>query len=310
MLLNLLVASPFTLVATVFAVCLAHALLNRGHWRRAWQELCTTDWWSLSLGLLMPAAAAESGWTCEACGAPAHLRCSRCMAVRYCCLDCQRRHWRAGHKSECGTQRVKLSPEELEARRAELDAKLPEPFPAAERLLYSYDKFLQFFQHPKLFLPSEIAGSPVGFFNVGNTCYANAVLQCLFATPSFSAFLHEFGRWKSYHKSEGAGEDPFTQGATWSLLSEVLEPPLLALPPRFAPCLPEWLPLPLTALHLGHLFVLPRLSFPPAPASDFCSPSRLSIPPPPPGDCNLSFLFSLPSFAPAISTPPHLSSLP
>ena len=29
------------------------------------------------------------------------LKCSRCKRVRYCGRECQRAHWRAGHKAEC-----------------------------------------------------------------------------------------------------------------------------------------------------------------------------------------------------------------
>ena len=29
------------------------------------------------------------------------LNCSQCRSVRYCSRECQRAHWRAGHKAEC-----------------------------------------------------------------------------------------------------------------------------------------------------------------------------------------------------------------
>ena len=47
---------------------------------------------------------------CTQCGALAAdlaredrklLKCSRCKRVRYCGRECQRAHWRAGHKAEC-----------------------------------------------------------------------------------------------------------------------------------------------------------------------------------------------------------------
>jgi hypothetical protein len=35
------------------------------------------------------------------CRGYASLKCSRCLSVRYCGLDCQRAHWNAGHKAVC-----------------------------------------------------------------------------------------------------------------------------------------------------------------------------------------------------------------
>jgi len=56
------------------------------------------------------AAAPPSPDRCTHCGASAAdlarddrklRRCSRCQRVRYCGRECQRAHWRAGHKAEC-----------------------------------------------------------------------------------------------------------------------------------------------------------------------------------------------------------------
>ena len=56
------------------------------------------------------ASAAPSPDRCTQCGAWAAdlaredrklLKCSRCKRVRYCGRECQRAHWRAGHKAEC-----------------------------------------------------------------------------------------------------------------------------------------------------------------------------------------------------------------
>jgi hypothetical protein len=39
---------------------------------------------------------------CEACGqVGADKRCSRCMGSVYCSIECQRKHWKAGHKHKC-----------------------------------------------------------------------------------------------------------------------------------------------------------------------------------------------------------------
>jgi len=59
------------------------------------------------------ASAAPSPDRCTHCGAWAAdlaredrklLKCSRCKRVRYCGRECQRAHWRAGHKAECRAQ--------------------------------------------------------------------------------------------------------------------------------------------------------------------------------------------------------------
>ncbi|KAG2501509.1 hypothetical protein HYH03_000016 [Edaphochlamys debaryana] len=47
------------------------------------------------------------GPRCEAMGAGAECalplkQCAGCPGVRYCCVGCQRAHWRGGHKAECG----------------------------------------------------------------------------------------------------------------------------------------------------------------------------------------------------------------
>lgn len=40
---------------------------------------------------------------CSFCGqrSPDLLRCNRCKEVYYCSKDCQRGHWRAGHREQC-----------------------------------------------------------------------------------------------------------------------------------------------------------------------------------------------------------------
>jgi ribosomal protein L37AE/L43A len=38
---------------------------------------------------------------CPVCGKPAPKRCSRCQKLWYCSGDCQKRHWKAGHKKVC-----------------------------------------------------------------------------------------------------------------------------------------------------------------------------------------------------------------
>lgn len=46
-----------------------------------------------------------SAAACAACDAPgATLQCARCRIAMYCGRECQRRHWRAAHKAECGAR--------------------------------------------------------------------------------------------------------------------------------------------------------------------------------------------------------------
>jgi hypothetical protein len=125
MLPDLLLESPLSVVAALLAVALVQVyILYREAFRLFLLELSTTDWWNLAAGFVMPHASLTRDGVCEACEAPAHLRCSRCKEARYCSAECQRRHWKAGHKTECGTPRVQSTKEELAARHASLDAKV------------------------------------------------------------------------------------------------------------------------------------------------------------------------------------------
>lgn len=40
---------------------------------------------------------------CKNCGisGTSHMRCGQCRIYRYCSKDCQKKHWKAGHKEEC-----------------------------------------------------------------------------------------------------------------------------------------------------------------------------------------------------------------
>ncbi|KAI4323288.1 hypothetical protein L6164_022906 [Bauhinia variegata] len=44
---------------------------------------------------------ATAGGDCAYCGNLSSTRCSRCRAARYCSVQCQIGHWRAGHRDEC-----------------------------------------------------------------------------------------------------------------------------------------------------------------------------------------------------------------
>jgi MYND finger len=72
---------------------------------------------------------------CDNCGkcSTACKFCSRCMSVRYCGKDCQKEHWRAGHKLQCKpkTNTSLPAPDVLITR-------LPESVPRAQRPVYMY----------------------------------------------------------------------------------------------------------------------------------------------------------------------------
>ena len=57
---------------------------------------------STSTGTSAAAPAPAKSRPCGVCGKPGPRQCSRCKAVHYCSLDCQKQHWKkGGHKQEC-----------------------------------------------------------------------------------------------------------------------------------------------------------------------------------------------------------------
>ena len=64
--------------------------------------------------LLPPSPSSTTNKTCANCGVSATLlaqddrkllMCSQCRSVRYCSRECQRAHWKAGHKAECNAHK-------------------------------------------------------------------------------------------------------------------------------------------------------------------------------------------------------------
>ena len=57
-----------------------------------------------------PAAVAKPTRQCAYCGSSSgtatFLRCGRCKVVWYCSAECQKRHWSAAHRGECGSSTV------------------------------------------------------------------------------------------------------------------------------------------------------------------------------------------------------------
>uniref|UniRef100_A0AAV1V2F2 MYND-type domain-containing protein n=1 Tax=Peronospora matthiolae TaxID=2874970 RepID=A0AAV1V2F2_9STRA len=43
----------------------------------------------------------EASLRCRVCKEPSTLMCSRCKAVRYCGIDCQKQAWKTSHKQRC-----------------------------------------------------------------------------------------------------------------------------------------------------------------------------------------------------------------
>lgn len=134
---------------------------------------------------------------CFVCRGSTTLRCSRCKSVNYCSNTCQRKHWCDGHRKECipknsptavrssksGNKRsgnVNLASQQLRpALTSEGSIGIP------KQILFPYDKFLEFCLWDKL------DQCPTGLINTGNSCFANAVLQCLTYTRPLAAFLLE-----------------------------------------------------------------------------------------------------------------------
>ena len=59
---------------------------------------------------------------CGACEAPATLVCGGCGDISYCRKECQKSHWKKGHKSSCKAYKIEIHPEQ--AQYIHLDSKL------------------------------------------------------------------------------------------------------------------------------------------------------------------------------------------
>ena len=62
---------------------------------------------------------------CGACEAPATLVCGGCGDISYCRKECQKSHWKKGHKSSCKAYKIEIHPEQ--AQYIHLDSKLLVP---------------------------------------------------------------------------------------------------------------------------------------------------------------------------------------
>ncbi|KAL6538846.1 ubiquitin-specific protease ubp15 [Orobanche minor] len=161
---------------------------------------------------------------CARCFGPASTRCSHCKSVWYCSGRCQITHGRQVHNLECQQlgndyHSPSLKPisrerscermasaktiEQCSSNDNVLQPNVDNAFPEDAHMIFPYEKFVKFFQSKVLNM------TPRGFVNCGNSCYANAVLQCLMCTkPLMIYFLRQ------WHSRTGCAKD-------WCLMCEL-----------------------------------------------------------------------------------------
>ncbi|KAG6555189.1 hypothetical protein Mapa_003228 [Marchantia paleacea] len=160
---------------------------------------------------------------CANCKTPSSTsRCSRCKTARYCGSVCQKQHWNDGHKEECRAPDPPSSGSSVASSRNFSDVfsrssstsesrtlsevsdfqgsedtnhyELSRPVLSVtangalskpKKVLFPYSLFEKFFSNDRLKVP------PCGLINCGNSCFANAVLQCLTYTRPLTAYLLE-----------------------------------------------------------------------------------------------------------------------
>lgn len=172
---------------------------------------------------------AGAGWgnCCAFCNLPnGVVRCAHCNAVQYCNSQCRDQDWSrpiSGHMDKClilqvawahrqvqplqnainkqgaaaglalqaqlAVPRKSLGPSLVDAAVASIACKLTPSMnsckPQADELVDSYLLMQMCFQQTPA-IPNE---QPPGMINTGVICYANAVLQCMLATPGLNVYL-------------------------------------------------------------------------------------------------------------------------
>ncbi len=113
-------------------------------------------------------------------------------------------HWRSGHKAECKALAAQAAaaqqqngaaaapaskqPPGAASKKKKEEEEDDEVVPVPERVLFDYGRFLRLMRPP--LEPGALGvAPPVGLANCGNTCFANALLQCMLGTQPLAAYL-------------------------------------------------------------------------------------------------------------------------
>ncbi|XP_047327620.1 ubiquitin carboxyl-terminal hydrolase 18 [Impatiens glandulifera] len=154
----------------------------------------------------MVETAALNGTSCVVCGQLTTKQCAGCKLVKYCSSACQKSHWESGHKKNCN----KLKTSSFKAGSMSSPQSCSSTTGAAtfavngnkdivkqvKKILFPYEEFLGLFNWTKTGFP------PCGLLNCGNSCFANAVLQCLASTRPLVAFLLEKGHQRECRRND------------------------------------------------------------------------------------------------------------
>ncbi|KAL6985113.1 ubiquitinyl hydrolase 1 [Sarracenia purpurea var. burkii] len=146
--------------------------------------------------------------SCVVCGNLTKKQCSGCKLVRYCSEQCQKSHWKSGHKTKCKdfqlSGKVNTSqPASMQRGRigSSSVALVPDSgttniIKQSKEILFPYEDFVELFNWDKPGFP------PCGLLNCGNSCFANVVLQCLAYTRPLVAFLLKKGHRKECRRND------------------------------------------------------------------------------------------------------------
>jgi len=140
------------------------------------------------------ATALVSESTCAMCGGVATTMCSSCKSEKYCGRDCQLQHWKA-HKTLCKSivKKAATTASTRGGRSAAVSSRTPSAdVPAL--CGRGYRHWLSEHGLPRSG-PQAVKSPSVGLQNQANTCYLNAVLQCMLHTP-----MLRLGLQKAYPK--------------------------------------------------------------------------------------------------------------